>query len=151
MPVIDATTLLYFLEPDSKAPRDPGTNKPISDAKARIDLLIETLEAREETTLIPTPALSEVLVHAATAGPRYLKILHGTNCFRIASFDERAAVELASMTRDAFGEGDLRSGSSTTRANLKFDRQIIAIARVHNQTTIYSDDNDNSPTHSILR
>lgn len=84
-------------------------------------------------------------MHAATRGPKYLKILkilHGMNCFRIASFDERAAVELASMTCDALGEGDLRAGASTTRAKLKFDRQIIAIARVHNQTTIYSDDND---------
>ena len=46
------------------------------------------------------------------------------------------------MTREALEAGDLRAGTDATRATLKFDRQIIAIARVHNQTVIYSDDGD---------
>ena len=33
MPVFDATTLLLFLEPDARAPLDPATNEPITDAK----------------------------------------------------------------------------------------------------------------------
>ena len=142
MPVFDATALLHFLEPDARAPLDPATNRPVTDAKARIDSLIETLEARRETIVIPTPALSEVLVHAGDAGPRYLETLNSTRCFRIEPFDQRAAVELAAMTSDAIVAGDLRAGTDTTRAKLKFDRQIVAIARTQGQTTIYSDDND---------
>ena len=46
------------------------------------------------------------------------------------------------MTREALREGDLRAGTRSTRAKLKFDRQIIAIARTQSQTTIYSDDED---------
>ena len=92
--------------------------------------------------MIPTPALSEVLVHANEAGPEYLEILNTTRCFRIEPFDQRAAVELAAMTRQALREGDLRAGTQATRAKLKFDRQIVAIARTQNQTTIYSDDQD---------
>ena len=69
MPVFDATTLLLFLEPDARAPLDPATNEPLTDAKARIDHLIETLEKQREAIVIPTPALSEVLVHANEAGP----------------------------------------------------------------------------------
>ncbi len=46
------------------------------------------------------------------------------------------------MTREALGSGDLRAGTTATRAKLKFDRQIVAIARVNRQTTIYSDDSD---------
>ena len=46
------------------------------------------------------------------------------------------------MPRDVLRAGDLRAGTTTPRAKLKFDRQIIAIARVHNQTAIYSDDDD---------
>ncbi len=142
MPVFDATALLHFLEPNASAPVDPATNEPVADAKARIDFLIETLDARRETIVIPTPALSEVLVHAGEAGPSYLEILNGTRCFRIESFDQRAAVELAAMTRDAIAAGDLRAGIETTRAKLKFDRQIVAIARTQGQKTIYSDDGD---------
>jgi len=142
MPVFDATTLLLFLEPEARAPLDPATNEPVTDAKARIDHLIETLENRRETIVIPTPALSEVLVHSDEAGSGYLEILNTTRCFRIEPFDQRAAVELATMTRDALREGDLRAGAESTRAKLKFDRQIIAIARTQSQTTIYSDDRD---------
>ena len=142
MAVFDATTLLLFPEPDARAALDPATNEPVTNAKTRIDHLIETLERRRETIVIPTPALSEVLVHANDAGPGYLEILNTTRCFRIEPFDQRAAVELATMTRDALHEGNLRAGTRATRAKLKFDRQIIAIARTQNETTIYSDDDD---------
>ena len=142
MAVFDATTLLLFLEPEASVPPDPATNEPVTNAKARIDHLIETLELGGETIVIPTPALSEVLVHANDAGPRYLDILNTTRWFRIEPFDQRAAVELASMTREALREGNLRAGTRATRSKLKFDRQIVAIARTQNQTTIYSDDSD---------
>ena len=140
MPVFDATALLYFLEPDAPAPLDPVTNAPLTNAKRRIDFLIKTLEDRHEPIVIPTPVLSEVLVHVDAAGSQYLHILNSTRCFRVVSFDQRATVELAAMTRDALSAGDLRSGLETTRAKLKFDRQIVAIARTQEQTTIYSDD-----------
>lgn len=142
MAVLDATTLLHFLEPDARAAIDPATGEPIPDAKARIEGLIAKLQKAKETILVPTPALSEVLVHADEAGPGYLEILHGTARLRIVPFGERAAVELAAMTRAAIEKGDLRAGTSATRAKLKFDRQIIAIARVEGDTAIYSDDGD---------
>ena len=142
MPVFDATALLHFLEPDAKGPLDPETGNPVPDVQARINFLIRNIEAQRETIIIPAPALSEVLVHAGEAGPEYLAILGSTRCFRIEPFDQRAAVELAAMTHDAIAAGDLRAGMDITRAKLKFDRQIIAIARTQRQTTIYSDDND---------
>ena len=100
------------------------------------------MEATSDVVIVPAPALSEVLVHADDAASRYLDILSNTARFRIAPFDERAAIELAVMTRDALGAGDLRAGTKATRAKLKFDRQIIAIARTEGCKTIYSDDED---------
>lgn len=105
--VFDATALLHFLEPDARAPVDPTTGNPVEDAKARIDFLIEALEGRRETIVVPTPVLSEVLVHAGEAGPRDPEILNTSRCFRIESFNQRAAVELAAMTRDAISRGSL--------------------------------------------
>ena len=47
------------------------------------------------------------------------------------------------MTRDAIRRlGNKRAGSTKTWQQVKFDRQIIAIAKVNGATTIYSDDYD---------
>lgn len=140
MAVFDATALLHVLEPGARAIVDPTTGEPLADASARIKHLVETLEQNGEKIVIPTPALSEVLVHADEAAEGYLEVLGKSVRFRIAPFDERAAVELAVITREAIRKGDLRAGTDLTRAKLKFDRQIIAIARVAGESVIYSDD-----------
>lgn len=62
--------------------------------------------------------------------------------FEIADFDERAAIELADLMRielAQLGRRKLRDEAETW-AKLKFDRQIIAIAKVWGATTIYSHD-----------
>ena len=138
MAAFDATILLVFLEPDARAPIDPATSEPLTDAKARIDHLIETLEKRRETIVIPTPALSEVLVHAGEAGSRYLEILNTTRCFRVEPFDQRAAVELAAMTRDAILAGDLRAGTDATPGQVEI------------RPTDHCDRSDPEPNHDLL-
>lgn len=46
------------------------------------------------------------------------------------------------MTRQAIDSGNKRDGADEiTWAKIKYDWQIIAIARVHHANTIYSDDN----------
>ena len=114
MAVIDATVLLYFFEPDALAPIDPATGAPVTNTKVRVDHLVETAQGHREPLVIPTPALSEVLVHAGGAMADYLDALTGKVCFRVAPFDERAAVELAAMTKDALSAGDLRAGTDLT-------------------------------------
>lgn len=115
MAVFDATALVHLLEPGAPAAENPATGQPVPNASARIKHLVNTLEERREKVVIPTPALSEVLVHANEAADDYLKVLHKSARFRIAPFDERAAVEHAAMTREAIGRGDLRAGSDATR------------------------------------
>ena len=107
MAVLDATTLLHFLEPGVQAATDPATGEPVADAEARIERLVHDLQQAKETVLIPTPALSEVLVHAGEAAPDYLELLHNTARFRLVPFGERAAVELAAMAGEALAKGEL--------------------------------------------
>ena len=137
MVVFDTTVLLLFLDPDAM---DPATDAPVDRCKDRIGHLISVLEKRKDKILIPTPVLSEILVRAGDAGPEYLDILNMAACFRIAPFDQRAAVEVAAMTREAIDEGDKKGGSESTWAKVKFDCQIAAIAKVESAATIYSDD-----------
>jgi hypothetical protein len=55
-----------------------------------------------------------------------------------------AAVELASMELLARGKGSKRQpvSSQTPWQKVKFDRQIVAISKLHGVHTIYSDDGD---------
>lgn len=145
MVVFDSTTLLLVLDPRSKPPVDPKSGQPAQKAAERIEYLIDTLHNDDAKILIPTPVLSEVLVNAGSAMTRYLDILNGQRVFRIAPFDEKAAIEAAIAHRSALDRGGIRidaANPDATRAKIKFDRQIVAIAKAEGAEVIYSDDDD---------
>ena len=60
----------------------------------------------------------------------------------IEPFDQRAAIELAVMLRQELGPGRKLKDGAETWAKLKYDRQIVAIAKVCNATALYSEDDD---------
>jgi predicted nucleic acid-binding protein len=138
----DADILLMLFMPDVPAPLDPKTQKPVDRAKERIENLIETLDTERKKIIIPTPALSEFLARAGVAAPKILDNLNDSARFKIVPFDERAAVEAAASTYEAHQAGDKRGGSQSSWSKIKFDRQIVAIAKVENAEVIYSDDDD---------
>jgi hypothetical protein len=140
MVVFDATTLMLVLWPNAPAPKDPTTDRLIERAAERVEYLVKTLEKRKTKIIIPTPALSEVLVRAGRAGPDYVAQIERAGVFCVESFDTRAAIEVALLTRDAIDSGDKRSGGEGVWAKIKYDRQIVAIAKVSRSTTIYTDD-----------
>lgn len=142
MVVIDATFLLLLLYPDAGVPNDSQGN-PILDARARIEFLFQRLADSRMRVVVPTPALSEVLVRAgAAASQRIVDQLQRHSTIRIESFDDRAAIEVASMTRDFLRQGSKKGQSSSVWAKVKYDRQIVAIAKVNSASEIYSDDGD---------
>jgi hypothetical protein len=135
MVVFDASILLFVL--------DENTKSSVPNAKERVEYLIDTLSKTSEKIIIPTPALSECLVHAGPAGSEYLNIIGKQVCFRIASFDERAAVEAAIRTYNARQRGQPKGGNpDIAKSKIKFDRQIVAVATVESATAVYSDDDD---------
>jgi predicted nucleic acid-binding protein len=132
MVVFDASFLIYLLDP--KIIGGTGTN-------SRIDFLVSELAEAGERIIVPAPALCEVLVGAGNAGPKYLEILARSRYFRIAEFGERAAIEAAVQTREALASGDKRGPTPDSDwGKVKFDRQIVAIAKVLEATIIYTDD-----------
>ena len=142
MVVFDSTILLPVLWPNVPPPSDPNTELPVSDFRSRVDCLIEDLERKRTKIIVPTPTLSEVLIRSESAGSELIKILSSKSVFQIVAFDHRAAVEVAVMTTKALESGDKRGGVGSTWAKIKFDRQIVAIAKVAGATTVYSDDLD---------
>ncbi len=140
MVVLDTTTLLLLIEPTAKAPPDPKTNKPIDRARERIEFLLETLSQAKTQVLIPTPVLSELLVGAGDARNQYLGEIQNSGALTIAPFDVKAAVELSFLLDGDGKRAKAKLSKTETWAKLKFDRQIVAIAKANKATDIYTDD-----------
>jgi len=145
MVVFDSSVLLLVLDPNAKPPNDPATGQPLDKAAERIEYLIENLTADNERIVIPSPVLSEVLVHAGEAMQPYLDTMNEQSAFRIAPFDQKAAIEAALATSDAIRRGGHRidaANPDASRTKIKFDRQIVAIAKAEDAHAVYSDDAD---------
>jgi predicted nucleic acid-binding protein len=129
--VLDSSFLIPLLDPKIKGVSDDP----------KILYLFKSLERGKAKIIVPTPALSEVLIGAGDAAPKYLEIINRSARFKVAPFGERAAVEAAAAHRDAIGAGDKKERGSSW-AKVKFDRQIVAIAKVEGADIIYSNDDD---------
>ena len=139
MIAFDTSTILLALDPKCRPPIDPATGKPLTHCRDRVDNLIKTISNAKLRILIPTPVLSEFLVKAGPNKAQYVEELAKSPVFRIEPFDSRAAIELAEMTSQGLKPGK-KLTSVESKAKLKFDRQIVAIAKVNQVTAIYTDD-----------
>lgn len=140
MVLFDATILLLLLDPSLPAPKDRSTGNHVTDVDRRIRHLVGSLQDTRTKIVIPTPVLAEVLTRAERAGADYFTKLNRSSAFKIESFEVRAAVELARMNAAALASGDKRGGLSATWNKIKFDRQIVAIAKVAGVSAVYTDD-----------
>ena len=135
MVLVDSSILLFLF--------DPATRSDVPQARERVDFLVYTLSKASERIIIPTPVLTECLIHTGRAGVGYLSVLNKQAVFRVVPFDQRAAIEAAEMMFNARQAGLPKGGPAhAARAKIKFDRQIVAIAAVEGATTIYTNDND---------
>jgi predicted nucleic acid-binding protein len=133
MPVVfDASFLIPLLDP---AIMGDG------EVDARLMFLVQSLDRAKTKIIIPTPALCEVLIGASDAAPQYLDIINRSARFKVAPFGTRAAVEAAAAHRDALRAGDKKEGAPSW-LKVKFDRQIVAIAKIEGADVIYSNDDD---------
>ncbi|MEW5788815.1 MAG: PIN domain-containing protein [Pseudomonadota bacterium] len=130
MVVFDASVLIDLFHPRTPPER-----------KAKLEHLIADLQRKKVKIVIPTPALSEFLARAGKARDTYHARLSTSATFRITPFDSRAALECALLLDAALTGGDKRAQAKTW-AKAKFDWQIVAIAKVANARTIYSEDGD---------
>jgi predicted nucleic acid-binding protein len=142
MVVIDNTFLSLMLHPKARPPKDPSTQKPVERIEDRIEKLLEDLDNEAERMILPTPVLSEFLILAGKDAPAYLEKLARMRNILIKPFDEMAAIELAAVEVEDRSKGDKRGGSAGIWTKIRFDRQIVAIARTHKAKRIYSDDLD---------
>ena len=130
---VDASIALALWFPDVRCS--------VSKAKERVEYLVQKLASTNERIMIPTPALSEVLVRAGSAGLEFMNLMARSSRFEIAPFDTRAAIEVSIAIADAIRTGNKRGkNSQDTWAKIKFDHQIVAICKVREVKILYSDD-----------
>jgi predicted nucleic acid-binding protein len=142
MVVIDSTNLLLMLRPGTPVALD-SSGAPIDRPKDGIEYLVKRLSRDKSKIIIPTPALSEALVKAgAAASQQIVEELQRYAAFSIEPFDTRAALEVAAMSRAALADGGKKGRSAAPWQKVKYDRQIVAIAKVHGATEVYSDDSN---------
>lgn len=132
----DSVILGAYLHPEAAYP------EPVDRVPERLKHFVETLDAKQAAIVIPTPALSEFLVLAAAATGDYLAELTNSSVFAVEPFDLKGAIEAAASQRRALEAGNKRSGAGGPWQKVKVDRQIVAIAKVHDVDQLYSDDDD---------
>ena len=137
---IDSSALALLINPAANPPKDPDTQAPLFKARERVEQFIASFKG-SDTLIVATPVLAELLVKAGTGGPGVLEQLSGQARIRVRPFGRIEAIELAAMTQEALAAGSKKGSSTEPWQKVKFDRQIIAIARVARATHIYADDN----------
>jgi hypothetical protein len=144
MVAVDTGILSLMFAPGTKPPTDPSTGNPTERAAERVEKLVDDLDLAKERVIISTPVLSEFLILAGDDGPAYLAEIANYISFTVRPFDQMAAIELASLELQARKRGSKRSPASPDAPwqKVKVDRQIVAIAKVNNAHTLYSDDGD---------
>lgn len=137
MVIFDSSYLVVLLHPNP-APAKDRENKPVSQFKERVAYLTATMDTSNDTIGVPTPAMAEVLVRSGAARSKYVSVLGDTWKFQILPFDSRAAIEAA----DLIAAIKSKKEKWDTWAKVKFDIQIVSIAKAESATLIYSDDKD---------
>ena len=137
MKLCDSSYLIAFLHPNPNPPMD-RQGKPVTLFRERIAALIEELSAANDVIGIPAPALAETLVRSGPNRAQYMKVLNDSWKFQMVPFDSRAAIE----TADLIALVKTNKEQWGTWAKVKFDIQIVAIAKAEGVSVIYSDDQD---------
>ena len=136
---LDTSVLLYLAYPNAPAPADHKTGKPVTHCQERIEGLLEGLDGAKSQLIIPTPVLSEMLINAADRQVEILAALTNKSSVQVAPFDHAAAVENAALRRSRLA-ALMKRGRGVTKIEVKFDLQILAIARVTQCELILTDD-----------
>ncbi len=109
---------------------------------ARLDHLLDTIAKAGGRIVLPTPAVSELLVRTNEGTSAWLTALQRRSTVSVAPFDLRAAAECAFIHRLAEKSGGKRQGTRNGEhyQKIKVDRQIAAIAKVSNAELLVTDD-----------
>jgi hypothetical protein len=135
--IFDSSYLVVLLHP-APPPAKDRNDKPVAQFRERVAYLAARMDVSNEVIGVPAPAMAEVLVRAGNGRAQYVAVLSDTWKFQIIPFDSRAAIETSELIAKVKSNREVWA----TWAKIKFDIQIVAIAKAESATAIYSDDKD---------
>ena len=107
--------------------------------RAKLTALLDELGRTKTRIIIPTPVLAEVFVKRPERMAHLIQVLQRSAQMTIAAFDTAAAAVAAQLLARHWPTKKQRQ-ADWSRHRLKFDIQILAIARVANASVIYTND-----------
>lgn len=119
---------------------NPKAPSSVPKAAELVDDLVTELDKKKAKIIIPAPTLTELLIKIPRSGPVTIEKVKAYACFQIKPFDEKSAIELAETLIASIGKK--RSKKVVAKMKITFDRQIVAVAKAHGATVMYSDDKE---------
>lgn len=119
---------------------NPRDNTKVDNVHLRAKALKDYIEQIGGVIIVPTPVLAEYLVGIDKEKHiDHVNLISSMSCFELVSFDEIAAIECAKLpTLQEIRQ--LASSAENTSSKIKFDRQIISIAKANNVNEVWSHD-----------
>ncbi|WP_312953901.1 type II toxin-antitoxin system VapC family toxin [Atlantibacter hermannii] len=145
--IVDTNILICLMKKNSASTNllaDDGFSK-IDNLELRSRALLDHIERQGGTIAIPAPVLAEYLL--GIEGERnkhaHVETISSMNCFEIIPFEELAAVECSLLPSiHEFKQFAKEKNSNQTANKIRFDRQIISIAKANGITEIWSSDGE---------
>jgi predicted nucleic acid-binding protein len=137
--VIDTNVLVQIMRDENSTDLvDPVSGWVIDRLHDRASALVEAIDQAGDVVIIPAPVLAEYLIGIdRKALQSHLNIINSVNCIEVVSFDQVAAIECALLIDDA----ELKMlDPQATKAKLRVDRQILAIARAAGAKQVWTHD-----------
>ncbi len=104
---------------------------------------IEYLTQQGKRIMVPAPVIHEFLTGIIPSEiQQFLSVLSQHQLFYVPSFDFPSAVKAADLDRDRNEMKDICSSFGLKRQEIKIDTQIIAIAIMHGEDEIITDNVD---------
>ena len=137
--VLDTNVLVQLLSKNDEALLYcPVTGNVVDRSVARATALVDQIDAKGGTVVIPAPVLAEYLVGIDPGLIQtHLALINSFTCFEVVAFDQLAAVECALLVDES--EQKVLDPDAT-KAKMRFDRQIIAISKAVGAQQIWTHD-----------
>ena len=146
---VDNSFLCLLFNPNARPPTDRNTNAPLERVKDRLEAWLDEHIENGDDIIVPSPCLAELLADT----PDMQKVIDAINQYssmKIANFDVECAVEWGAITRKAIAQGDKKLGLQGAWEKIKFDRQIVVIAKVNSAEVFYTDDDNQTKFAKML-
>lgn len=137
--VIDTNVLVQIMRNERSTDlRHPETGEVIDRPFERASALVDHVDAVGGLVVIPAPVLSEYLFGIDKKSfQAHLDVINSVKSIEVAPFDDIAAIECAMLVSDSEQK---QLDPDATKAKLRVDRQILAIAVASRVSEIWTHD-----------